>query len=143
MEAIRESGDQCGCQYDAAGRRFRLRCIRPPPMTAEQTLRGVAGLGGDIGNAVHGLLAERDRLAAEVESLRAQLQGERDTYAEQLVTDRAAYGTVRAEFESLRAAEARVRKVCRAQLVATPGARPVLIPTADVLAALDGETDHG
>lgn len=54
--------DGCGCQYDAAGRRFRTRCICPPPTTPEQTLRGVAGLGGEIGDAVRDLLAERDGL---------------------------------------------------------------------------------
>lgn len=50
--------DGCGCQYDAAGRLFRTRCICPPEMTPEQTLRAVAGLGGAIGAAVAGVLAE-------------------------------------------------------------------------------------
>ena len=61
-----ETPDGCGCQYDAAGRMFRTRCICPPPLTPEQTLRGVAGIGGGIGDAVRDLLAERDELRAQL-----------------------------------------------------------------------------
>lgn len=59
-----QTADGCGCQYDASGRRFRTRCICPPEPTPEQTLRAVAGLGGDIGDAVAGVLAELERLRA-------------------------------------------------------------------------------
>lgn len=66
--------DGCGCQYDAAGRRYRTRCICPPPLTAERTLRGVAGLGGAIGDAVAGLLVERDEALAALDAARAEVE---------------------------------------------------------------------
>lgn len=50
----------------APDRLFRSRCICPPPMTSEQTLHAVAGLGGSIGTAVARLLAERDGLGADL-----------------------------------------------------------------------------
>lgn len=65
-EPTNPPADGCGCQYDAAGRKFRTRCICPPPTTPEQTLRGVAGLGGAIGDAVRDLLAERDALREHI-----------------------------------------------------------------------------
>ncbi len=52
---------------------YRTRCICPEPMTAEETLRGVAGLGGGIGDAVRDVLAERDALRAENGRLREAL----------------------------------------------------------------------
>lgn len=55
----------CECMYDSTGHQFRSRCICPPPMTPDQTLRAVAGLGGAIGDAVGGLLAEITRLRAD------------------------------------------------------------------------------
>jgi len=69
-EPVAETADGCGCQYDAAGRRFRSRCICPPPMTPDQTIRGVAGLGGAIGDAVRDLASERDALLTQVAELR-------------------------------------------------------------------------
>jgi hypothetical protein len=65
VESVTEqTADGCGCQYDAAGRFIRTRCICPPKPTPEQTLRAVAGLGGDVGDAVAGALAELERLRA-------------------------------------------------------------------------------
>lgn len=70
LAAAERPADGCGCQYDASGHRSRSRCICPPPMTREQTLRAVAGLGGGIGEAVASLLEERDTALAEVERQR-------------------------------------------------------------------------
>jgi hypothetical protein len=65
--------DGCGCQYDAAGRLFRTRCICPPEMTPEQTLRAVAGLGGAIGDAVAGVLAELDEARRRLRELETRV----------------------------------------------------------------------
>ena len=67
-----KSIDGCGCMYDAGGRLFRSRCICPPELTPEQTLRAVAGLGGGIGDAVAGMLAARDAARARVAELEAE-----------------------------------------------------------------------
>lgn len=67
-DELQPAVDGCGCQYDAAGRRFRTRCICPPEPTPEQTLRAVAGLGGAIGDAVATLLARDDKAAAVVQA---------------------------------------------------------------------------
>jgi hypothetical protein len=68
--------DGCGCMHDAAGRLFRSRCICPPESTPEQTLRAVAGLGGAIGDAVAGLLAEVETLRSRAVEPRVWLPGD-------------------------------------------------------------------
>lgn len=72
----------CGCQYDAAGRRFREHCVCPPeppnPMDLE-TARRMVALGAPMPDAVH---REVERtLLAEVERLRAVEQRAIDMHA--------------------------------------------------------------
>lgn len=88
----------CACQYDKAGRRVRSRCLCPPPLTADQTLRAVAGLGTPIGEAVGELLRERDRLSGLLRGMARRCAGMRKWEA---IVDES--DALRAEVERLRA----------------------------------------